>query len=139
MDQLSVLVSAIESEINTKTILLLNGSLGAGKTFFVKELVRSLGGAEATSPTYSLINSYPLLDRGELFHVDLYRLDNQEDLESTGFWDLFSRESGFICVEWASRLNPQDLPLDWKQITLEISKTDEATVRLYELQVEDNL
>ena len=79
------------------------GNLGAGKTTLVQSLVRTLSAeAEATSPTYTLLNEYAT--EPPVVHVDLYRLEAYDELESIGYWDY--AESGFAitCVEWLDRI-----------------------------------
>ncbi len=82
----------------------LHGDLGAGKTQFVRGLVRGLGGNPRTvsSPTFVLLNIY---DSGRLrvFHLDAYRVSGADDLESIGFSELLE-QGGVVVVEWAQRV-----------------------------------
>lgn len=90
--------------------LCLFGDLGTGKTVFVQGLAKGLGVPDrfyVTSPTYTLINEYP--GKMILFHVDLYRLENNVDIESLGLLDIFYSNQT-VAVEWSERLNPLDLP-----------------------------
>ena len=82
----------------------LDGDLGAGKTCFTRGIAAGLGvptGCPVTSPTFTLLNVY----EGDLFlyHLDLYRLSSEDDLEAIGYYDLFTDE-GVVLVEWASRI-----------------------------------
>ena len=78
----------------------LNGELGAGKTLFVKGVASALGlGADVvTSPTFSIINEY-IGGQLELYHFDLYRLEDELSLEQVGYLDYFYG-SGITLVEW---------------------------------------
>lgn len=82
-------------------LLTLEGDLGAGKTAFSQGFIQALlPNARVKSPTFSLIESYPL-DQLTLHHLDLYRLQDPEELEYLGLRDLFWHS---IClIEWASR------------------------------------
>lgn len=84
----------------------LHGDLGAGKTQFVRGLVRGLGGnpRAVSSPTFVLLNIY---DSGRLsvFHLDAYRVGGADDLESIGFGELLEQR-GVVIVEWAQRVIP---------------------------------
>lgn len=82
-------------------LLTLEGDLGAGKTAFSQGFIQALlPNARVKSPTFSLIESYPL-DQLTLHHLDLYRLQDLEELEYLGLRDLFWHS---IClIEWASR------------------------------------
>jgi len=85
-------------------VIALHGDLGAGKTHFVRGLVRGLGGNERTvsSPTFVLLNVY---DTGRLkvFHLDAYRVHGAEDFESIGFAELLE-QGGVVAVEWPARV-----------------------------------
>jgi tRNA threonylcarbamoyladenosine biosynthesis protein TsaE len=82
----------------------LDGDLGAGKTQFVRGMVRGLGGNEraVSSPTFVLLNIY---EGGRLtvYHLDAYRVAGAEDLEGIGFSELLE-QGGVVVVEWASRV-----------------------------------
>jgi tRNA threonylcarbamoyladenosine biosynthesis protein TsaE len=84
-------------------IIGLTGELGSGKTTLVQGLSRGLDVPEKypiTSPTYTIINEYP--GRIDFFHVDLYRLHDESDLEEIGFFDICNSES-VVAVEWAEK------------------------------------
>ncbi len=104
-----------------RTLLLLEGSVGAGKTEFVKVLAHSLGILETASPSFAIHHHYQNRDV-IMDHVDIYRLESEDDLESTGFWDLFGVKKGLIVIEWADRLNQDLLPLNWQKIKIQIEK-----------------
>jgi len=84
----------------------LYGELGAGKTQFVRGLVRGLGGNPRTvsSPTFVLLNVY---DTGRLtvYHLDAYRVGGADDFEAIGFTELLEQPGGVVVVEWAERVS----------------------------------
>ena len=112
--------------LSKRHLILLSGPLGAGKTQFVKECVKILNGASAESPTFSVINQYegPQL----IYHVDLYRMESAADIESTGFWDLFSEEA-LIFVEWPEKVGKDHFPRSWPTTTVVIEPTSQPDKR----------
>ena len=84
-------------------VIAFRGDLGAGKTAFTRGLARGLGITEAvTSPTYTIVNEYPQ-GRLPLFHFDMYRLRDAEELFDLGWEDYLARE-GVCAVEWSENV-----------------------------------
>jgi tRNA threonylcarbamoyladenosine biosynthesis protein TsaE len=80
------------------------GDLGAGKTTFVRGVLRALGvTGSIKSPTYALVESYET-DKGEVHHIDVYRIESVEDFEARGGFDYFATPS-IRFVEWPQRLD----------------------------------
>jgi tRNA threonylcarbamoyladenosine biosynthesis protein TsaE len=82
----------------------LYGELGAGKTQFVRGLVRGLGGnpRAVSSPTFVLLNIYPT-PRFSVFHLDAYRVSGADDFDAIGFGELIE-QGGLVVVEWPERV-----------------------------------
>ena len=92
-------------------ILLLSGVLGAGKTIFVKGICAGLGidEEEVTSPSFTLVNPYS--GRLQLYHLDLYRLDEGASAaHAVDLDDLLADERAVIVIEWAERMGAYPLP-----------------------------
>lgn len=104
-------------------VILLNGPMGAGKTQLVRETLKILGSDETASPSFAIHNQYDT-SQGIVDHVDLYRLEDDSDLESTGFWDLFSKPSGLIFIEWADRLPLSVYPHHWSLLEVHLGVDD---------------
>lgn len=112
-------------DLERPCVVLLDGELGAGKTQTVRYVLEALGAVDVASPTFAIHHEYRT-PSGPVDHVDLYRVKSDEDLEATGFWDLFARPHGLVFVEWASRL-PEDVwPKDWLQVHIQIRKSAEG-------------
>lgn len=112
---------SLQKLFKERTLLLLEGPVGAGKTELVKVLTKRLGIQEMSSPSFAIHHCYEN-DNISMDHVDLYRLESEDDLESTGFWDLFGIKEGLVVIEWSDRLNQDLLPLNWFKIKVEIKK-----------------
>ncbi len=109
-------------------ILLLNGTLGAGKTLFVKGIAAAIecDVDEVTSPTFSLVNIY----RGRLiiYHLDLYRLNESIAAAAVDLEELLADETSIILIEWAERIAGYPLPSTAWQINFML--LDENTRRI---------
>jgi tRNA threonylcarbamoyladenosine biosynthesis protein TsaE len=104
-------------------VVLLSGKLGAGKTCFAQGVALGLGVHEetpVTSPTYTLLNIHP--GRLSLYHFDLYRLSQVDDLADLGY-DEFAEGEGLTLVEWADRMNDALAA----SISVSIERIDEDT------------
>lgn len=125
---LSVVCLELLKLFKERSLLLLEGPVGAGKTELVKALADCLGIRETASPSFAIHHHYENRDVS-MDHVDLYRLENEDDLESTGFWDLFAAKKGLVVIEWSDRLNQDLLPLNWNKIRVQIEKLPAANER----------
>jgi tRNA threonylcarbamoyladenosine biosynthesis protein TsaE len=104
VEQTEAIAADLASRLLGGECVALHGDLGAGKTQFVRGLVRGLGGnvRSVSSPTFVLLNVY---DTGRLtvFHLDAYRVHGAEDFEAIGFPELLE-QGGVVVVEWAERV-----------------------------------
>jgi tRNA threonylcarbamoyladenosine biosynthesis protein TsaE len=91
-------------------LLILRGDLGTGKTTLVKGIAEALDAAEAdevTSPTFTLIHEYDGAQDGrpvKLYHLDVYRLEGERQLETLGLDDLLTPDA-LVLVEWGEKFN----------------------------------
>ncbi|MEC8146869.1 MAG: tRNA (adenosine(37)-N6)-threonylcarbamoyltransferase complex ATPase subunit type 1 TsaE [Pseudomonadota bacterium] len=88
-----------------KNSLLINliGNLGAGKTTFVRGLIQELGFDEfVKSPTFTIVESYES-DNLKVFHFDLYRIEDDRELQAIGVEDYLTEENAITLVEWPEK------------------------------------
>ena len=86
-------------------VLVFEGDLGAGKTTFIRAIVRGLGvPTAATSPTYALVHRYAG-PRGPVFHLDCYRLRNPDEAADLD-WEGLLSEGDAVLIEWPERAGP---------------------------------
>ncbi len=120
----AMVIAEIIPLVKPKTLFLLSGELGAGKTELIKAVAAHFQMKDVQSPTFAFHHRYQSA-KLNLHHVDLYRLKSEEDLESTGFWDLFENEEDVLFVEWSNLVQADAWPWGWKQIKIEIKKIDQ--------------
>ncbi len=105
-----------------ETVYTFHGAMGAGKTTFISALVRALGvdPDEANSPSFAIVNEYRSDTTAELiYHFDLYRLDNLEEVMDIGFEDYL--DSGALClIEWPD-LVEDILPDDTVNVEIKVN------------------
>ncbi len=108
----------------------LYGDLGVGKTAFTRGFTGAIAPtARVKSPTYTIVNEY----RGgkvPVFHFDMYRIDGDDDLYSTGFYDYI--DTGYLLTEWSENI-PFALPKERINVTIE--KTDGGDGRRITIEV----
>jgi tRNA threonylcarbamoyladenosine biosynthesis protein TsaE len=96
--------AAFAATLSAPLTVALVGDLGAGKTSFVRGVLRSLGVTGLIkSPTYALVESYETI-KGEVHHFDAYRIESRDDFEARGGFDYFAKPS-IRFVEWPQKLD----------------------------------
>ncbi len=120
------------NRLGTKDLILLSGPMGVGKSEFVKSCLKLWDVENTCSPTFAIHNIYTTSHKGVVDHIDLYRLESETDLESTGFWDIFEKPKGTVFIEWADRLKVNWSPQEWTvwNISLEFLNGDKRTLTL---------
>jgi len=88
--------------VSAGLVLTFSGEIGSGKTTFIRAMLRALGVSGAIkSPTFSLVESYQC-QQLQIHHFDLYRIQDEDELEYIGFRDYFVSEA-VSCIEWPER------------------------------------
>lgn len=111
-------------------VVLLRGDLGAGKTTLVKGIAAAFSAAaeeDVTSPTFTLIHEYRG-PRVTLFHIDLYRIDTQRELDTLALDDLRS-ENSVLLIEWGEKF-PRFVRERDVEIALERTGDSERRIRM---------
>lgn len=125
-EETRTLAKLFANEINPGKIIVINGELGAGKTFFVKNAVSAWGVSNASSPSFAIVNIY----YGEIkvYHFDFYRLKNKEELFDIGFNDYISDPDAVTFIEWGN-LIPDVLPRSRVEINIEMQENSVRNFR----------
>ena len=109
--------SSVACKSQLPQVIFLRGDLGAGKTTFSRGFLRGRGhDGSVKSPTYTLVEPYESVPGGPVFHLDLYRLGDAQELAYLGLGDYLSAE-GILLIEWPERAEAQ-LPPATLDITL---------------------
>lgn len=118
----------LAAELQPGAVVTLSGGLGAGKTHFVRGLAEGWGALdEATSPTFSILHEYAT-PRGKVFHLDLYRARDAEEVWSA-VHDELDASGGLLVVEWADRF-PELLPRDAVRVSISLTGEGRRTIEI---------
>ncbi|MEI8248351.1 MAG: tRNA (adenosine(37)-N6)-threonylcarbamoyltransferase complex ATPase subunit type 1 TsaE [Lentisphaerota bacterium] len=97
--------AAMAETLPPGTVIALHGDLGAGKTVFSRGFARGLGISEpVSSPTYTIIQEYPLDRGGWFFHLDLYRIENSASALAFGVNEYLDEPAAYTMIEWPERI-----------------------------------
>ena len=119
---------ALASSLQGNGFVAFFGDLGAGKTAFIRGMGEIIcPSAQVCSPTYSVINEYRKNGKTVMCHVDAYRISDDDDLYSTGFYDCADYPNCVMAVEWCENI-PFAIPED--AVRVEILKTGESERRI---------
>lgn len=121
INELQTVAKQLITNLKSKTILLY-GDMGVGKTTLIKEFVKYLGSTdEVSSPTYSIVNEYELIN-DKIYHFDLYRIKDIEEAFNFGIEDYLD-SNYWIIIEWPELI--EDLIADnYNSIILSINENN---------------
>lgn len=127
LKQIDTIAKTILDNVTSK-VLLLYGDMGAGKTTLIKSLVKALGSQDdVSSPTFSIVNEYKILD-GLVYHFDLYRLKDIEEAYNFGIEDYLDSNQ-WIIMEWPQLIESL-LPEESNRIDLVINNNLSRSITL---------
>lgn len=109
-------------------VVALYGDLGSGKTTFVQGLASGLGiKNRIISPTFIIVRNYRIMNHESrimnFYHIDLYRPENERDIESLGIDEIIGDKNNIVVIEWAEKLKSQ---MPAKRIDIHFSYEDES-------------
>ena len=116
----------LRAEGRTRAVIALRGDLGVGKTAFTRGFAAARGIRGVKSPTYTVVNEYRGADE-VIYHFDMYRIADEDDLYSIGFDEYLAAEA--VCIiEWSENIE-NCLPRDRVTVTIERTSTEDDGVR----------
>lgn len=124
----------IGESLNGGEMILLKGTLGAGKTLLTKGIVNSLEFDidEVTSPSFTLVNLYKA-EKFEVYHIDLWRIDEKSDaVFAVGLNEILENENAVIIIEWAERLKNFTFPEKTLNVKMEGDGDDPRKISISE-------
>ena len=121
------LAAALESARIKRAFIAMRGEMGVGKTAFTRGFCSHFGIGAVKSPTYTIVNEYR--GRVSVFHFDTYRIEDEDDLYSTGYDDYIGR-NGYIICEWSEKIESL---IPENSVTVTIFRTDGGDGRKIEI------
>lgn len=120
---------SLGAKLSGGEVILLKGTLGAGKTLLTKGIVSSLeyDSDEVTSPSFTLVNLYE--GKFDIFHLDLWRLDENSDAAfAVGLDEILDNPKAVVIIEWAEKLKNYEFP--GKVISVELEGDGDSARRI---------
>jgi tRNA threonylcarbamoyladenosine biosynthesis protein TsaE len=115
----------IANQLKGGEVLALFGELGSGKTTFLQGLAKGLGIKERIlSPTFIMMRQYD-----NFYHVDLYRIEDERDIEGLGLEEIWSDPQNIVAIEWAEKIKDV-LPKKRIEIYFKYLKNDEREIEV---------
>ena len=120
--EMGELAKNFATSLKKKSVIALYGNLGSGKTTFTQGFAQGLGINERVlSPTFVFIRSYQIngSNLSSFYHVDLYRLNSQKDVEAIGLKEVLANKKSIVVIEWPEKIE-HFLPGNTIKLKLEI-------------------
>ena len=121
-DETKLIAYEFAENFSSGMIVILNGDLGAGKTYFIKKLLEKFNINNANSPTFAIVNEYN--GDKKFYHFDFYRINNVRELIDIGTEDYFSDLESISLIEWGNMF-PEILPENRIEINITILNINE--------------
>ena len=115
-----LLAKRLEEDGKKRAFIAMRGEMGVGKTAFTRGFASHFGIMGVKSPTYTIVNEYR--GRTRIYHFDMYRITDEDDLYSVGFYD-YDDGKNIILTEWSENI---EFALPKRYLKVIISKTDES-------------
>ena len=128
LEDTALLGRKIAEKIKVNDIIAYFGGMGMGKTTLTRSIVEAMGGGDCvSSPTFAIVNEYH--GKCSIYHFDMYRVNNWDDLYSTGFFDYI--DNGLIIIEWSENI---ENALPDNIIRISISHGNDENERIFEIE-----
>ena len=130
LEELKNICFDLAQKLKIPQLVLLKGPLAVGKTQMIRYMAEALGfpKEQICSPTFSLINVYKKPNKEFIYHIDLFRLKNETELETTAFWDIFCSPT-IVFIEWPE-LVKEKLPPLWNKLYMELDFSNDLESRV---------
>ena len=128
LEDTALLGKRIAGKIKEDSVIAYFGGMGMGKTTLTRSIVEALGGGDCvSSPTFAIVNEYQ--GKFSIYHFDMYRVTNWDDLYSTGFFDYL--DNGIIIIEWSENI---ENALPDNTIKIYISHGNDENERIFKIE-----
>lgn len=130
VEQLSQAAVWIIKNFGQKKVIAFYGEMGSGKTTLIKEICNQLGCVSlVTSPTFAIVNEYPLKEENKIFHFDFYRINKIYELIQIGL-DEYLNSGNFCFIEWPE-IGETLLPPETLKINLKVGEKQKRIITIF--------
>ena len=128
--------TTLSADATLPRFVAMEGDLGVGKTVFVRGFTSEVSPAAAVrSPTFALVNDYTKRGGTPIYHFDVYRITDDDDLYSTGFYDYLCDKRAFCLVEWSENIR-YAFPKEYFVVRIEKCDAENTEKRLITIYLE---
>lgn len=128
-EETQAFAESFATKLHGGDVVLLYGKLGAGKTTFTQGLAKGLGITQRIiSPTFIIVRSYTVPE-GNFYHVDLYRLESEKDIENVGLIEKMQEKESIVAIEWPEKLGTL-LPKKRYEIHVQVKGENEREIEV---------
>lgn len=131
LEEMDDFAKKLSENLRDGEVYALRAGMGSGKTTLVSFILGHLGFKDVSSPTFALANIYESVPK--INHLDLYRLESEEELESFEYEDYFYPKNSVTFIEWPERAGSY-LPRDYKNIYIEVTGPESRKISLDNLE-----
>lgn len=131
LNELEKATQDFANKLRPRTIVLFSGAVGVGKTQSIRFILKALGFEMASSSSFAIHQEYKINRDLKAHHFDFYRLENEDEIFQTGYFEALNEDKALVFVEWPDLLRSNVRAAGWVTIKFELKLTNEETAERF--------